>query len=76
MSSMKDLLDKLHNAVAENLLTSMASEEGPSDREIANAIKFLKDNHIEVSEDETDGKLKNIADTIRGLSSAELTIVR
>jgi len=46
MKASKDILEQLHTEVANELLGRIKSGEArPAD--IANAIKFLKDNHVE-----------------------------
>ena len=46
MKASKDILEDLHNEVAKDLLMRIRTGEArPAD--IANAIKFLKDNNIE-----------------------------
>lgn len=44
-----ELLEKLHNSVAEHLLEKVESGEATAS-EIAQAVKFLKDNGIDVSD--------------------------
>lgn len=46
MTATKDMLDSLHRAVCEDLMTKIKSGEAKA-ADLAAAIKFLKDNGIE-----------------------------
>lgn len=46
MTATKDMLDSLHRAVCEDLMTKIQSGEAKA-ADLAAAIKFLKDNGIE-----------------------------
>ena len=55
----KDTMELLHEAVAQALMEKIQSGEANAS-DISAAIKFLKDNHIEVSVDDPKEVLKNL----------------
>lgn len=60
--SLETVLESLHGAVAEELLARVRSGEAkPAD--IANAIKFLKDNNVDAVITE-DSPMKNLLDNL------------
>ena len=60
MTASKELLEKLHDSVSEHLLARIESGEATAS-EVAQAVKFLKDNGIDVmaQDDNPLGQLGN-----------------
>lgn len=69
MTASKDILAKLHNAVAEDLLSKILCGEA-SAQELNAAIKFLKDNGIEALPVE-DSPLANLAASLPSFGDDE-----
>ena len=74
MAAKEELLGLLHEAVAADLLLRLQSGEA-TPQEIAQAIKFLKDNGIEAVATESE-RLNNIADELPQFSVEEPLHVR
>lgn len=69
MAATEELLGRLHEAVADDLLRKVESGEATI-QEITAAIKFLKDNGIEVADVE-DSPLDDLAKSLPDFTSTE-----